>query len=192
MPTLTQGKHDQFFWLQRSIETEGVDLPLIRLTKDCSEVLLGKHLLVTSLDSGSLRLKDQQIDQGWRREGKVAASPRITNVSDAPFQWFDEWYIFADALPEMPEVQVFVNYGAFSLGEANSTIDTVYVGPDDNIETEMAAAVAALQKRFWTQLESLNPESYVANGNCFIFVTRDAQLHEKVSALMSHLVTRKS
>ena len=32
--------------------------------------------------------------------------------------------------------------------------------------------------------QRLNAESYVANGNCFTFVTRDGQLHHDVTTLM--------
>ncbi|MFZ0063984.1 MAG: hypothetical protein WAL47_18265 [Pyrinomonadaceae bacterium] len=37
---------------------------------------------------------------------------------------------------------------------------------------------------FWAQLERLNPESYIAHGNCFMFVTRNAEHYRDVIALM--------
>jgi hypothetical protein len=187
MPTVTQGQHGQYLWLERSIEARAVDRPLNRLTQDCPEVLLNKRVIITSLDSGPVQLNDQQISDGWRRADRLAISPRITNAGDVPFQWFDEWYIFENAIPTEASIKTFVNYGTFSLGEPNPTIDTMYIGKDSNVRAQMVAAVMPLREQFWTQLESLDPESYVSNGNCFIFVTRNAQLHQNVSALM-HLL----
>jgi hypothetical protein len=182
--TVTQGQHGKYRWLERSIETQAVDRPLIRLTKHCSEVLLNKHVVVTSLDSGPLHLNDQRVNAGWKRLGRLAISPRISNASDVPFIWFDEWYIFDDAVPTFSDIEVFVNRGTFSLGEPNPTIDTMYIGSDSNVRAAMVAAVVPWREKFWTQLEQLNAESYLANGNCFTFVTRDAKLHHEVAALM--------
>jgi hypothetical protein len=181
-PTVTQGKHDSYLWLERSIETRAVDRPLIRLTENCPEFLLNKYVVVTSLDSGPLHLNEQQIDVGWKRLGRLAISPRISNAGDVPFQWFDEWYIFDDAVPTLSDIEVFVNRGTFSLGEPNPTIDTMYIGLDSSVRAAMVAAVVPWREKFWTQLERLNAESYVANGNCFTFVTRDAKLHHDVTA----------
>jgi hypothetical protein len=187
MPKVTQGQHGKYLWLERSIETRAVDRPMNRLTQVCPDVLLNRLVVITSLDSGPLRLNDQQINDGWRRADKLAISPRISNASDVPFQWFDEWYIFEDAVPTAANIKTFVNYGTFSLGEPNPTIDTMYVGTDSKVRAQMVAAVAPLRETFWMQLESLNPESYVSNGNCFIFATRNARLHQSVSAVMQSL-----
>ena len=184
MPTVTQGQHNQYLWLERSIETRAVDRPLIRLTKHCPEVLLNKYVVVTSFDSGPLHLNDQKIDAGWEPHGRFAISPRISNAGDIPFQWFDEWYIFDDAVPTLSDIEVFVNRGTFSLSEPNPTIDTMYIGSDSSVRAAMVAAVVPWRETFWTQLQRLNAESYVANGNCFTLVTRDAKLHHHVTALM--------
>ena len=186
-PTVTQGKHGKYFWLERSIETRAVDLPLIRLTKDCPDVIFNKHVVITSLDSGPLGLNDQQINAGWERLGRFAISPRISNAGDVPFQWFDEWYIFNDAVPALADIEVFVNRGTFSLGEPNPTIETMYVGSDSSVRAAMVAAVEPWREKFWTQLGQLDAESYVANGNCFTFVTRDVKLHHDVTVLMQSL-----
>jgi hypothetical protein len=183
-PTVTEGKHGQYLWLERSIEQRAVDRPLIRLTKHCPDVLLGKHVVVTSLDSGPLHLNDARQDAGWKRDGRFAISPRISNAADVPFCWFDEWYVFDDAVPTLSDIEVFVNRGTFSLSEPNPTIDTMYIGSDASVRERLIAAVVPYRETFWAQLERFNPESYVANGNCFTFVTRNAGLHRDVSALM--------
>ncbi len=183
-PTVTQGKHGQFLWLERSIEQRAVDRPLIRLTKLCPDVLLKKFVVVTSLDSGPLHLNDNQLNVGWKRVGRLAISPRISNAGDVPFCGFDEWYVFDDAVPPTLDIEVFVNKGTFSLGEPNPTIDTMYIGSDPSVRRRLVAAVVPYRETFWAQLERLNPESYLANGNCFTFVTRNAGLYDDVSALM--------
>ncbi|HEX6188309.1 MAG TPA: hypothetical protein VFZ40_09525 [Pyrinomonadaceae bacterium] len=183
-PTVTEGTHGQYLWLERSIEQRAVDRPMSRLTKHCPEVLLGKHVVVTSLDSGPLHLNDAQQNAGWKRDGRFAISPRIATAADVPFCLFDEWFIFDDGVPTTLDIEVFVNKGTFSLGDPNPTIDTMYVGSDAGVRAAMIAAVVPWREKFWTQLERLNAESYVANGNCFTFVTRDAKLHHDVTALM--------
>ena len=184
-PTVTEGKHGEFFWLERSIERSAVDRPLIRLTKHCPEVLLNKHVLVTALDSGPLHLNDDRVNGGWKRDGRFAISPRISDAGDVPFcGCFDEWYVFDGAVPATLDIQVFVNMGTFSLGEPNPTIDTMYIGSDASVRDRLVAAVVPWREKFWMQLQQLTAESYVANGNCFTFVTRNAGLYADVNALM--------
>jgi len=177
--TLIDGTHGRYLWLERSLAARGPDSPLQHLTSTSPELLLDKYVVVTSLDSGPLRLTNQRIISGWQRFGRLALSPRIASVVEVPFQWFDVWYIF-DYRNGPKEVEVFVNYGTFALSESNPTIDTMYIGRDANLRADLKTKAVQLRKRFWSQLDELNPTSYVANGNCFTFVTRDRSLFEKV------------
>jgi len=183
-PTVTEGKHGQFFWLERSIEQRAVDRPMISLAKHCPKVLLNRYVVVTSLDSGPLHLNHNQLNAGWERVGRLAISPRISNAADVPYCWFDEWYVFDDRVPSTLDIEVFVNKGTFSLGDPNPTIDTMYIGSDASVRERLVAAAVALRETFWAQLDQLNPESYVANGNCFTFVTRNAGHYRDVNAQM--------
>jgi hypothetical protein len=141
-------------------------------------------VIVSALDSGPLQIDHQQIAAGWQSHGRLALSPRISNPAEVPFEWFDEWFILDE--PIVPtEVEVFVNYGTFSLGDPNPTISTVYIGSDENAKAKLAKAVIPMRTRFWTQLERIDPTSYVSNGNCFIFVTRDAELYQQAAGVLA-------
>ena len=65
------------------------------------------------------------------------------------------------------DFECFVNYSLFSFRDAEKQqID----------ETELFRR--EMQRRFWDQIERLAPESYVADGLHFIFVTKNPQVYE--------------
>jgi|SRR3984893_8382623 len=181
MAKTSKGSEGNYFWLVQPLDPQNTSRPLTNLVGNCPEVLLNNYLIVTSLDSGPLQPSNQQLFNGWRRNGKLTTSPRISNPGEVPFGWFDEWYVFDK--PTVPsEVEVFVNYGTFSLGDRYPAVTTMYIGSDKSAVDKMVQGALELQQRFWEQIETIEPLSYVANGNSFIFVTRDQRLYEKVIA----------
>lgn len=165
------GSHGQYQWLT------SVDQDISSLLQICPNVLLGKYLAVTSMDSAQLLLTDQEKSDGWwtaeagriymdkpdgTREdrGKVAYSPRLVSVHGLPYETheccagYDEWYVF-DQAPAAGEIEVFVNWLGFRL------YDPTWLWIID---------------RFWDHLERLAPESYIAEGSVFTFATRNASL----------------
>ena len=89
------------------------------------EVVLGKYIAITSIDSGPLVPTDDETAAGWESRKKVAYSPKIQGVAEVPSAGWDEWYIFDkpvdlgashlgenifEAPQEQGHVSVFVNY----------------------------------------------------------------------------------
>jgi hypothetical protein len=165
------GKHGGYQWLTMN------ECDISRLLELCPDVVLNRYLAITSVDSGALRLAEQEKSEGWwtaeearifrcspsgdRQDGedwKVAFSPRLISVSGLPNEGFDEWYLFEHPVPAV-EMEVFVNWVGFRLYDS---------------EWQWCA------DRLWEQLERLNPESYLADGTVFTFATRNAALFEKV------------
>jgi len=149
----------------------------------CPEVVLGKYVAVTSIDSGALVPTQKEIVSGWRSQKKIAYSPRVEAVHDFPRAGWDEWYIFNDPTDlgeshlggnifELPQgrghLSVFVNYG---------------FAPHP---PERSAGLAEL---FWQQMEWIQPESYVADNDYLTLVTSNNTLfthvHESIKALGS-------
>lgn len=64
------------------------------LLQVCPEVVLGKYVAITSLDSGALVPTEKEIAAGWQNHGDIAYSPKIQN-QDVPHGGWDEWYIFS-------------------------------------------------------------------------------------------------
>jgi len=174
------GAHAEYQWLTM------LDCYISDLLRLCPDVVLNKCLAVTSVDSGTLKLTDQQKRDGWwtsegakvfrvahpgghredRDDWKVAYSPRVDSIHETHSEYcsgFDEWYVFERAAP-VEEIEVFVNWSGFRLYDP---------------EWKWCA------DRFWEQMLRLAPESYIADGTVFTFATRNAELFKKVISAFS-------
>ena len=162
----TVGSQDSYEWL---VTDENFDL--LALGPD---IVLGKYVAVTSMDSGQLVPTDIESAAGWHSRAKIAYSPKIEKAEALPLEGWDEWYIFtsptdlgtshlADNIFEVPQEQgylsVLVNYG-FALHPP-----------------ERANHLADL---FWPQMARIRPESYVANNDYLTFVTMNEALFGRV------------
>jgi len=177
------GSHGDYQWLSM------IDCDISTLLRLCPDVVLGKYLAITSIDSGALCLTDQEKAEGWRTDDaarvftgrswsgpeyhddcRVAYSPRVTSIHGLPNEThneccggFNEWYVF-EQLPNYTEMEVFVNWGGFRLGEPK------YEEWED---------------RLWDQLTRLAVESCIVDGNYFTFATRNKALFAGVLAAFS-------
>jgi len=149
---------------------------LLRL---CPSVVLGKYIAVTSIDSGYLHPIDVEKLAGWKGRQYIGYSPLVQSVETLPRAGWDEWYVFAqpvdlgdsrlgssmfDPAVKPGEVGVFVNHG-FALY------------PPDR---------ASLADLFWSQIDRIQPESYIADNEYLTFVTRDARLFDVVARALSY------
>lgn len=146
---MTSGRHNDYYWIQW--ESAFLDALLRRVPA----IVLGRHLINTSYDSGSLTLSDEERQSGWRSVGPLTYSPCITDVA-IPHDQFDEWLVFSQPT-EIQSWKPLVNYCGLSLTDAN------YEG---------------MQEELWEQVESVRPESYLAEGDRLIFITSSRELHE--------------
>jgi hypothetical protein len=162
---LTVGSQGLYEWL-----VTNDDFKLLEL---CPEIVVGKYLAISSLDSGEFVPTDEEAAIGWRSRGRIAYSPKITNAQDVPHGGWDEWYIFdspadlgtshlADNIFDVPQeqghVSVFVNYG-FALHPADR---------------------AGLSNLFWPQIVRLRPESYVSDNDYLTLVSMNKALFANV------------
>jgi len=153
----TVGSQGSYEWL---VTDENFDILEL-----CPEIVLGKYVAVTSIDSGQLIPTAGQTAAGWQSRAKIAYSPKIENAQDLPRAGWDEWYIFntpidlgtshlAENIFEMPQekghLSVLVNSG-FALHPP-----------------ERAHHLADL---FWPQMARIRPESYVADNDYLTFVS---------------------
>jgi hypothetical protein len=169
---LTVGSQWPYEWL-----VTDDDFDLLEL---CPEIVLGKYVAISSIDSGEVVPTDEETANGWQRRGRIAYSPKIRNAEDVPRGGWDEWYIFdnptdlgtshlAENIFEVPQeqghVSVFVNYG-FALQPLER---------------------AGLVDLFWPQIVRLRPESYVSDNDYLTFVSLNralfANVHEAVKAI---------
>ncbi len=172
------GSHGEYQWLTM------VDRDITSLLSICPEIVLGKYLAVTNIDSGPLRLTEQEKSLGWwtaeagrffqgtswnlpkyRDDWKVAYSPRIASIHGLPNEThdeccagYDEWFVFEQHVPA-DEIESFVNWGGFRLYDSEFQWCT---------------------DRFWNQIARIKPESYIADGTVFTVVTRNPVLFNRI------------
>jgi len=169
---LTVGSEGHYEWLVTDQQFDLLQL--------CPEVVLGKYVAITSIDSGALVPTDKEAAAGWESRGKIAYSPKIQNVEDIRSEGWDEWYIFnnptdlgtshlGENIFEAPKgqghVSVFVNHNlAFHLSEMKS-----------------------LATLFWQQIARIQPESYVADNEYLNFVSANKAFFARVRAAIEAL-----
>jgi hypothetical protein len=166
--TTVTGSYGTYQWLATGLHD--LDSFLLR----CPNALVGKYVAVTSLDSGALRLTKEEERTGWRSQGGVAYSPQVRSVETLPHGGFDEWYIF-DSPKELGQVWQGNDF------EMPSTLDYISVFVNFGDFAPHNADVEALVALFWKQLDRIQPESYLADGNQVLtFASRDQQLFADV------------
>jgi hypothetical protein len=149
------GQRNGYGW----VEWESRSQYLSDLLSVFPQLVLKKYLVNTSFDSGSLSLSPEEVGRGWRKHNKLALSPLVGDVSEVPLCHYSEWYVFLSPVT-FDDYEDFINYGGFSLEL-----------PD----------FRGLQERFWRQLDRLAPESFLAEGDNLVCVTRDAKLFHQLS-----------
>jgi hypothetical protein len=158
---LTVGSEGLYEWL---VSDQQFDLLQL-----CPEIVLGKYVAVTSIDSGFLVPNEKDRAAGWQSRGKIAYSIQIKSVEEIPSAGWDEWYIFdkpvdlgtshlGENIFEVPQeqghVSVLVNYGFALHPPERSSLATL----------------------FWPQIARIGPESYVADNDYLTFVSVNKNL----------------
>src|SRR5215467_264300 len=169
---LTIGSEGQYEWLVTDQQFDLLEL--------CPEVVIGKYVAITSIDSGVLVPIDKETASGWQTRGKIAYSPKIQNVEDVPREGWDEWYIF-DNLADLGTSHLSEN--VFETPKEHGHVD-VFV----NYRLALhLPEMKDLATPFWQQIELIRPESYVADNDYLNFVSANKALFTNVCAAIKAL-----
>jgi hypothetical protein len=169
------GSHKEYEWLM----TEEYLEDLLRL---CPQIVLGKYVAITSIDSGRFIPDEVERANGWETQDGIAYSPLVTNTESLPRENWDEWYVFdhpfrlGHLFPEdrnmfadpiaSDEICVFVNYN-HGLHNADHTISDL----------------------FWTQIEKVRPQAYIAESDYQLtVVTSDKTLFAAARGAIQSLI----
>jgi len=147
------------------------------LIEQCPQALLGRFVVVTSFDSGPLTLNESERAMGWSMNNELAYTTRVSSVETLPYDNFDEWYVFKDPV-QLANCEVFVTGGGFTF-EDPPPADPTW---DISLAQENAERLTGVQTRFWDQLNSFNPESYIAEGGLFLFASANQELFTAVAS----------
>jgi hypothetical protein len=79
---LTIGSQGPYEWL-----VTDDDFDLLRL---CPDVVVGKYVAITSIDSSEF-VPSPTERTGWESRRSIAYSPKIQNAEDIPHYGWDEW-----------------------------------------------------------------------------------------------------
>ena len=170
---IAKGQHGEYQWFTTEFEVDG-------LARLCPKIVQGKYLVVTSFDSGSLSLSDQEKANGWQSRNGIAYSPRIEAIEGLPrTDGWDEWNVLEaptdlgalchanpfDPRPGPGELHAYVN---FNLVLHDSESD-------------------AVRDLFWEQMNWINPESFLAESSRHLsFATKNRDIFSVVLESLSN------
>lgn len=154
---LTLGTQGPYDWL-----VTDQDFDLVQI---CPEVVLGKHVAITSIDSSPLVPSEAEAAAGWRSRGKIAYSPKVQSPQELPRDGWDEWYIFDNHPTDLGRSHIGEN--VFETPKERQHVD-VFVNYNLALHLPEMKNLAAL---FWEQIERIQPESYIADNDYLNFVT---------------------
>ncbi len=129
---------------------------LYPIVRELPRLVAGKCVVVTSVDSGPLRVGTELAAAGWIQRGDLALLARAGDDEDVPCGEYDEWYAF-DNVTAIDRIDVFVN------------------GPP---------VVSQGDGAFWSQMERLAPFAHAADGDTLCVVCRDAEIVAAVAEIM--------
>jgi hypothetical protein len=178
----TTGKFSRYMWIECS---SGSSMSV--LLEQYPDFITGKCLVISSFDSGPLRATSDELARGWKQAGDLVIVPYVSEVSELPYDQYDEWALFTSYV-EPSITDTFVNSGLFQLRSPSSLVEEALaatpVGADLAGARYRSDLLAERQHLFWHQMLRTNPESWVGNGERFMFVTQNAEYFERVSNLM--------
>jgi hypothetical protein len=161
------------------------------LLKKCPNVLLSKYLVITSFDSGPLIPNQEEIENGWTIYENTMCSPVLDSLENLPYDNYDEWYVFKKP-NEFVNTKTFVNYSGFTLRNPSYLLENADITWDKKAILEDIEIIENLHQEFWNQIQKLSPESYIANGDNFIYVTNNNLLYNMVKTLVQEMEIRSA
>ena len=135
------------------------DPSLFDLLERMPELVLGRHVVIASCDSGPFQPTEAELEAGWEVVDGFAVSPKITVPSDLPTPGFDEWYVYEER-PMPRSYHSSVNHFGFA-----------------PLPTDKAT-------EFWAQLETALPLHVMGAGTPTMFLaTRDKNAFDRALKL---------
>jgi len=173
VPLVLSGRHGLYHW----IETHDLGLSLYDLINSCPSVVDGRYLALLSMQGQPLTVTAPPFDPGWSTAHAVAISPQIRPSLWIPMGEHDEWYLYG----ELPHPDLFVSTTIMATQLHLSFQDAHAPTYRENIDP---GAMDAMQEQLWSEIERLQPESYIALSTWLLFATVNDQLFREVQQWM--------
>ena len=159
------GTRGNYYWLTSRSNTDHIS----QVLASCPRVTRDKFVAITSFDSGPLSPSQDELLAGWSSDGRIMYSPQITQSVSFPHEQYDEWLVFPHETRHLPELEVFINWGGFTLAEED---------PDHHRE---------YREHLWAQLAQVSAESYLAEGDYFLFASTNRAVFDCVEQAVKRL-----
>jgi len=143
-----------------------------------------QRLCITAFDSGPIMPSPAEQRLGWTLVGDIMVSPPMTPQLDVPSGEYDEWYV-VQSLPTSLEItERYVNTCGFNLADPHAMAAT----QDPTWDRTNYDWLVPIQSRFWSDMERLNPSSYISSGDADIVVSRNTAFVNRVAEAARQIV----
>ncbi len=163
------GKHDEWSWVV-------VRTMILELRSLIAEFHSGQRLCITAFDSGPITPSPEEQCLGWSLIGAIMVSPPLTPHLEIPADEYDEWYVFESLPTSIDIAERYVNYSGFNLADPQAMAASQ--GP--NWDRTIYDCLVPIQARFWSDMNRLDPSSYISSGCNDIVVSRNAAFVNRV------------
>ncbi len=136
----------------------------------------GQRLCITAFDSGPITPSAEEQATGWMLIDDAMVSPPLTAELQIPCDQNDEWYVFRSLPESITVTDRYVNYFGFNLADPRTLAES----QDPTWDRTNYDWLVPIQRRFWDDMERLDPSSYVGSGDAEILVTRDSAFAARV------------
>jgi hypothetical protein len=153
------GTHREYGWIVADPHLDD----LLRLVP---EIVLGKYVAVTSIDSGPLIPTDEEREAGWESRGGIAYSPRITGVEVLPRDGWDEWWVFEKQIDDLGQLASATECNIFASPVSRGAVHALV---NYNLGLHLPE-MQPLIDIFWRQFDWIRPLSYLAENDSYLTV----------------------
>ncbi len=168
---VNSGKQGPYTWYQSKFHY------LSTLLDQVPEIVVGKYVGVSAFDGQPMEITKNELRNGWEMQGQLALSPVVRRVTELPHNQLDEWFTFLTMEPFTVNER-FVRCGGFSLVEPAG--DNPFLPASARQTMGSDTAQGQRQKRFWQQINAVRPESYIAESDKLIVVSRNPEVLEQL------------
>jgi len=171
------GMRGAYTWFQSSAHYLSV------LIDRVPSIVVGKYVAISAYEGAQLTLTGDEMKMGWQQYSRISLSPIIQRPSEIPQNQFDEWYTFTGLKP-LDITEVFINYGGFTL--AQSASDNPFL--PESVKKKNVKEHSIMnqrQKRFWQQIEENKPDSFLAESDKLIVVSKDPDVISELKSFFN-------
>ena len=163
------GVNNGYHWLVSSQEILGLRAHIVKTHP-------GLRVCFSMLDSSLPRPTRDEILNGWVLQGTVLIGPVLGAKFELPSDEFEEWYVLREPAFAGVSVETFVQNCGFTLVDPK----ILSQGRDPSWERDAFDFLVPVQERFWNQMETISPETFVSIGENCVVASRSAELIEKL------------